>query len=120
MRDYKKIKAFQLGDTMVLKVYKLTKTFPNEEKFGLTSQLRRAVLSVPTNIVEGANRQHKKEYLQFLYISHGSLSEAEYLLHLAHKLNYITDKDFEEIDRLREETAMTLYGLIKSVQNETT
>jgi len=74
---------------------------------------------VPTKIVEGANRQDKKEYLQFLYISRGSLSETEYLLHLAHRLVYLTEKDFQEIDKLQQETAMTLYGLIKSVENET-
>lgn len=119
MRDYKKIKAFQLADTLVLNVYRLTKTFPKEEQFGLTSQLRRAVLSVAANIVEGASRQYKKEYLHFLHISRGSLSETGYLLHLALRLNYLTDKDFGGIDRLQQETAMTLYGLIKSVAKET-
>ena len=119
MRDYKKIKAFQLADALVVEVYRQTKLFPKEEQYGLTSQLRRAALSVPTNIVEGASRQYKKEYLHFLHISRGSIAETEYLLHLAHRLNILTEKDFEEIDKLRQETAMTLFGLIKSVEKET-
>ena len=68
MRNYKNIKAFQLADDLVMEIYKVTKHFPKEELYGLTSQLRRATLSVPTNIAEGASRKHKKDYMHYIYI----------------------------------------------------
>jgi four helix bundle protein len=118
MRDYKNIKAFQFSDNLVVEIYKATKDFPKEEIYGLTSQLRRAAVSVPTNIAEGASRQHKKDYLHFLFIARGSLAETEYLLHLANRLNYFADKKFEQISGIQQESAKTLYGLIQSVQKE--
>ena len=69
MRNYKNIKAYQLADELVQQVYIKTKSFPREEMYGVTSQLRRAIVSVPCNIAEGASRKHKKDYLHFLYIS---------------------------------------------------
>ncbi len=119
MRDYRNIKAYQLSDDMVVEVYRLTKDFPREELYGLTSQLRRASLSVPTNIVEGASRNHKRDYLHFLYISRGSMSETQYLLHLAKRLNYLDESNYESLNHLTEESARTLYGLIVSVEKET-
>ena len=74
MRDYKNIKAFQLADNLAVEVYKVTKKFPREETYGLVSQLRRAAVSVPANIAEGASRQHLKDYANFLYIARGSFS----------------------------------------------
>lgn len=85
MRNIKNIKAFQLSDNLVIEVYRTTKHFPKEELYGLTSQLRRASLSVPTNIAEGASRQHKRDYLNFLYIGRGSLAETAYLLNITNK-----------------------------------
>ena len=118
MRDYKNIKAYQLADTLVINIYKATKNFPKEEIYGLTSQIRRAVISVPSNIAEGASRQHKKDYLQFLYIARGSLAETEYLLHLSNKLDYLTEEEFVTINKLGQETAKTLYGLLEAVKKE--
>ena len=89
MRDYTKIKAFNIADDFVVDIYKHTKCFPKEERYGLTSQIRRAAVSVPSNIAEGASRRHKRDYLHFLYISRGSLAEAGYLLHLSNRLDYI-------------------------------
>jgi four helix bundle protein len=85
VRNIKNIKAFQLSDNLVIEVYRTTKHFPKEELYGLTSQLRRASLSVPTNIAEGASRQNKRDYLNFLYIARGSLAETEYLLNITNK-----------------------------------
>lgn len=119
MRNYKNIKAFQLGDNLVVKVYKVTRNFPKEELYGLTSQLRRAAVSAPTNIAEGASRQHKRDYLHFLYISRGSMAETEYLLHLANRLGYLDNEEYEKLDKLEQEAAKTLYGLISSVEKET-
>lgn len=119
MRDYKNIKVYQLGDDLVVEVYKATQNFSKEELYGLTSQLRRAVVSIPTNISEGASRQHKRDYLHFLYISRGSMAETEYLLHLSNRLEYLNNDEFKKIDLLREEAAKTLFGLITSVEKET-
>jgi four helix bundle protein len=118
MRDYRKIKAWQLADSLVIGVYKATQNFPKEERYGLISQLRRAAVSVPTNIVEGAGRQHKKDYLNFLYTARGSLSEVEYLLGLSERLNFITTENLESINNECNKVQSTLYGLIKSVEDE--
>ena len=118
MRDFKNIKAWQLADKLTLNVYKLTKNFPKEELYGVTSQLRRAAVSVPTNIAEGATRNSSKEYLQFLYIAKSSLAEAEYLLRLSCNLGYLQEQNYREIDNIRIECAKTLYGLISSVAND--
>ena len=118
MRDYRNIKAHQLADRLVVEVYKVSREFPKDEMYGLTSQLRRAAVSVPANIAEGASRQHKKDCLQFLYISRGSLAEVGYLLELANKINYFNNQQFVIIDDLQKETARTLFGLIQSVEKD--
>lgn len=118
MRDYKNIKAYQHTDDLVVEIYKVTKSFPKEELYGLISQLRRAAVSVPANIAEGASRQHKKDYLHFLYIARGSIAETEYLLHLANRLGYLDSSTFDKIYYLKEEAAKTLFGLIGSVEKE--
>lgn len=117
-RDYTKIKAYQFADDLVVLVYRFTKEFPTDEMYGLTSQLRRAAVSVAANIVEGASRQHKRDYLHFLYIARGSLAEAGYLLHVANRLDYIKENDYLTLQNNKEETAKTLFGLIKSVEKE--
>jgi len=117
-RDFKKIKVWQLADRLVLDIYKVTKVFPKEELYGVASQLRRAAVSVPTNIAEGSARNSKKEYLQFLHISKGSLAETEYLLHLSYKLKYLSQNEFECIEKVRIECIKTLYGLISFMKNE--
>jgi four helix bundle protein len=111
-RDFKNIKAWQHADDLAVSAYSKTRFFPKEELYGITSQLRRAVVSVPTNIAEGASREHKKEYLNFLYIARGSLAETEYLLHLANRLKYLQDDDYKKLEDIGEETAKTLQGLI--------
>jgi four helix bundle protein len=118
IRDITKIKAWQYADHLTIKVYSVTKKFPKEELYGLVSQLRRAAVSVPTNIVEGASREHKKEYLQFLYISRGSLEEIRYLIHLAERLNYFSNGNYTELNELVENTSKTLHGLVVAVQKE--
>ena len=118
-RNFKNIKAWQYTDDLAVLVYSKTKSFPKEELYGITSQLRRAVVSIPTNIAEGANREHKKEYLHFLYIAMGSMAETEYLLHLSRRLEYLEDDEYKKLEDLRKESARTLYGLINSVKKET-
>ena len=117
-RDFRKIRAWQLADELVLKVYAASSQFPREELYGLTSQIRRAAVSVAANIVEGANRQSRKEYLQFLYISRGSLEELGYYIDLAHRLDFLTATQSDELKQRREETMKVLQGLIYAVGNE--
>lgn len=117
-RDYRKIKAWQHADCLVKAIYKATKVFPHEERFGLVSQMRSAAVSAATNVVEGASRRHKKDYLRFLLIAKGSLSETSYLVGLSKDLGYLPEKDYVSIERLYHETASTLYGLIRAVEED--
>lgn len=96
VKTHKDLDIWKIGIELVLKIYELTNKFPDSEKFGLTSQMRRCVISIPANISEGAARNSKKEFIQFLYISLSSLSELETHLIIAEKLNYTDIK--EEID----------------------
>jgi four helix bundle protein len=90
MQRFTYLKVWQRSHALVLQVYRLTKSFPPEERYGLTSQLRRAVLSVPTNIAEGSKRHANPEYSRFLNIAEGSLAETEYLLMVSRDLGYLT------------------------------
>lgn len=118
LEGVRKIKAWQLADRLAIEVYRVTKGFPREETYGLTSQMRRAAVSAPANIVEGSLRQYLKEYAQFLYTAMGSLGELEYYIHLAKELGYISEEQHKSLDALREETGKTLYGLIKWVEGQ--
>jgi len=118
MRDFKNIKAWKHADDLAVAVYSKTGIFPKEEVYGLTSQLRRAAVSAPANIAEGAGRGTLKEYLHFLYIARGSLNETGYLIHLSCKLEYFAKKDYEELISLVTEVSKTLYGLISAVKKE--
>jgi four helix bundle protein len=118
MRDYAKIEAWRLADDLTVAVYERTRLFPREEIYGLTSQLRPAAYSVPANIVEGASRESKKDYLHFLYIARGSLSETQYFIHLVERLGYLSP---QEADALKHQTKLTfgcLHGLIRAVERE--
>jgi len=117
-RNFKNIKAWQHADDLAVLVYSKTRSFPKEELYGITSQLRRAAVSVPTNIAEGASREHKREYVHFLSVARGSIAEAEYLLHLSRRVGYLKDDEYKKVEGLREETAKTLQGLINSVKKE--
>ena len=99
---HKDLDVWKLGIELVEKIYKITSQFPKVEHFGLSSQMQRAAVSVPSNIAEGAARNSEKEYIHFLYISLGSLSELETQLIISQKLKYINDKFiFEEVEKLR-------------------
>jgi four helix bundle protein len=89
LQDYQKLQVWQRCHKLVLSLYQATQTFPTVERFGLTSQLRRAALSVPTNIAEGSRRSAPKQYSHFLNIAQGSLSETEYLILVSRELGYL-------------------------------
>jgi len=93
MKDHKELNAWKISMDFVAEVYAITKEFPKEELYGLTSQLRRAVVSIPSNISEGAARNSKKEFVQFLYIALGSAAEAETQLLIAKRLGYMGNID---------------------------
>ncbi len=116
MRDYTKIDAWKLADDLTVAIYEATRTFPREEIYGLTSQLRRAAYSVPANIVEGSSRESKRDYLHFLYIARGSLSEAQYFVQLAGRLGYFSTEQAEALHGRTKQTFGSLHGLIQAVE----
>jgi four helix bundle protein len=118
MRDFTRIIAWRLADDLAVSIYRVTKSFPREELYGLTLQLRRAASSVPANIAEGSNRTSKKDYHRFLSIASGSLAEARYFLHLANRLEYLPEADYLDCSRLAEQTSKTLSGLISITRQE--
>ncbi len=96
MRDHKKLRAFILADELTVLIYKGTKGFPKEEMYGLASQMRRASVSIPSNIVEGCARESQSEYLRFLEIAFGSLRELHYQFSLAERLGYLKELTISE------------------------
>ena len=109
------LEVWKVAHQLTMQVYKITEGFPKTEQFGLTSQVRRSASSVPTNIIEGQARQYKKEFIQFLYISKGSLEETNYHLFLAKDLGYITDEQYKLLFDLCTRIKMMLFKLIKSM-----
>jgi four helix bundle protein len=101
MRDFRRLQVWQRAHALALAVYRATKSFPREEMYGLTSQVRRAATSIPTNIAEGCGRDSTLEFARFLEIGMGSAKELEYQLLLARDLGYITPADY---GNLAEET----------------
>jgi len=94
---WQKLEVWRLSDDLAYRVYQITKDFPKEEMYGLTSQIRRAALSVPTNIVEGYSRKGDKELSRFINISLGSLAETKYLLYFSHRLGYFKDGKYDDL-----------------------
>ncbi|MBA5794016.1 four helix bundle protein [Flavobacterium sp. xlx-214] len=113
MQTHKDLEVWQRSMDLVTQVYLLTKDFPKEEIYGLTSQLRRCAISVPSNIAEGAARQSNKEFIQFLYISLGSLMELETQLIIAKNINFFSEISLNEHINAIEQIGKMLNGLIK-------
>jgi len=116
-RPHKKLDVWKMAMDLVFDVYRVTKNFPMEEKFSLTDQLRRAAVSIPSNIAEGASRNTKKEFANFLYMAQGSLSELDTQSEIALKLGYVESKDFENLELKMDRIGRMITGLIKSVRN---
>ena len=111
---YKKLLVWQVADELAHFVYDFTLSFPKDEQFSLTSQLRRAVISVVANIIEGYGRYNKNEFRHFLSIALGSLSEVEYYLEFSFKRKYINQRQFSQAVELRERCGKLLWRLYKS------
>lgn len=109
---YKKLNVFIKSDELAVLIYRDTKDFPRDEIFGLVSQMRRAAVSIPANIVEGYGRNGKRERLQFCYIAQGSLMELEYYIDLSYKLGYINDEKYKILKSKRSEVGRLLNGFI--------
>ncbi len=118
IKDFRDLDVWKLGKEIVVDVYRASKEFPKEEMYGLVSQLRRATVSVPSNIAEGFNRQHNKEYRQFLYIALGSCAELETQLEVSCELGYLKKEIvILLLEKIKRECRM-LHNLIKKI-NET-
>jgi four helix bundle protein len=119
MANYKSLDAWKRAMEVVKEIYLITATFPKEEVYGLTSQMKRAAVSIPSNIAEGVGRQYKKDTLQFLYISRGSIYELETLLDICVSVEIITQLQYTQIAVPIEISMKVLSGLIRSVESRT-
>ena len=114
--SYKSLMVWQKGMGLAKRLYALTRAFPSDERFGLVSQIRRASVSVPSNIAEGQARGGKKEFAQFLYIAKGSLAELDTQIELAKEIGYIKENESKEIGQLIAELQRMLHSLIQKVK----
>src|SRR3990172_2184881 len=117
MANFKNLIVWQRADELAFQIYKLTEGLPKSETFGLTSQLRRAALSIPTNIVEGNNRKSKREFYHFIDIALGSLAETEYLLMFAKRLGYIKS-NIDYLEDIISEIGKLLWSLQKRLKSK--
>jgi four helix bundle protein len=118
MRDPAKLRAFELADKLALLIYTSTSKFPRTEQFGLVSQMRRASVSIPSNIVEGCARHTEQEYLRFLDIAYGSSCELQYQTSLAFRLGFINEEDYAILVNACKETSRVLNSLINSLRRK--
>ena len=114
--SWRELKVWQLAHEFVIDIYKNTANFPKEEIYGLTSQLRRAAVSVPSNIVEGNSRRFRKEYINFLYVSRGSLEEARYQLFLSQELTFLPAEIYNKLEEQAVGVSILLNRLIDKLE----
>lgn len=113
IKSYRDLKVWNVGMDLSVLCYRLTKAFPREEQYGLTSQIRRASVSIPANVAEGHGRRTRTDYLRFVYNAQGSLKELETLLELSHRVGFLADQT--EVSELCAATGQLLSGLIRSL-----
>ena len=117
-KPHKQLDAWTTAVELAQLVYRTTDKFRPKEQFGLTNQARRAAISIPSNIAEGAARQTKKEFIQFLYIAKGSLSELDTQLELARRLEYLGQRELESLVEMLERVDRMLSGLIRHLRTK--
>jgi four helix bundle protein len=118
MRDHTTLRAFEVADEVAVLIYRATRAFPKEEVYGLTSQMRRAAVSVPSNIVEGCARESQAEYLRFLEIAFGTLRELHYQFGLVRRLGYADESDAPLCDTKMLEAEKVLGALLRSMRKD--
>ena len=117
MQDYRKLSVWQKSHELTLEVYKVSADFPKGELYGLTSQIRRAAYSVPSNIAEGCGRGSEKDFLRFLLIAYGSISELSYFLILSEDLGYMSKEAGEELTANLVQVRRMLWSFIEKVKS---
>lgn len=115
VRDYRDLLVWQKSVDFVEAIYRLSRNFPQHEQYGLTNQLRRSAVSVPSNIAEGQARQHRNEFRQFLFIAKGSLAEAHTQILISNRLDYLTNEELENLNKNINELQKMLHSLIKKL-----
>jgi four helix bundle protein len=118
MKDFRSLKVWEKAHLLTLKIYKATEDFPKHELYGVTSQIRRAVASIPTNIAEGSGKDGDAELKRYFLIAMGSSSELEYLLLLAHDLNYLADDNYQEMSAELVEIRKMLNAFIQKLKEK--
>lgn len=117
MKTYREFIAWQKAMSFVTNIYKLTQSFPKEELFGLTSQIRRSAISIPSNFSEGFGRKGNKEFLRFIKISVGSLYECQTQLEISKNIEYLNEEEFERLFNNSKEIEALLRGLERKLEN---
>jgi four helix bundle protein len=117
-KPHKKLKAWKQSMDLVIEIYRATEDFPSQEIYGLTNQIRRAAVSIPSNIAEGAARQTKKEFANYLHVAQGSLSELDTQIELARRLGYLNDGDWKVLDQQMERIDKMISGFIKRLNQK--
>jgi four helix bundle protein len=113
---WRKLEVWELADDLAFEIYQVSRNFPKEEIYGITSQIRRAALSIPTNIVEGYSRKGDKELSRFINISLGSLAETKYLIYFSHRLKYLANNEYNKIKQGYEKLGKRLWRFYESVR----
>lgn len=116
MHNFEKLEIWKSSINLAAKIYKITENFPKHEKYGLISQIQRSAVSVSSNIAEGSTRQYKKEFINFLYISRGSISELISQLTIANKINYLNKEDYENLYKEINTISKQINSMIKSLK----
>ncbi len=119
IKSFTDLNAWKEGHKLVIEIYRITKDFPKEELFGLTNQIRRAAVSITSNIAEGFSRQSPKEKMQFYYIAQGSLTELQNQLLISLDIGYVDQNKFDKIAELTVVVHKLINGLIKYLRNNT-
>jgi four helix bundle protein len=115
IKSFQDLRVWQLGIEIVKEIYRLTENFPKKEVYGLTSQIRRSVISIPSNIAEGFRRYHNKEYRQFLFVALGSCAELETQIIIAKELSYINEDDKVKVLEKSDHLSRMISNLIKKI-----
>jgi four helix bundle protein len=118
VRNFRELDVWKKAHGLTLEIYRLTATFPNQEKYGLTSQLQRAAASIGANLAEGCGRETDADFGRFIQIARGSASEVEYHLLLAHDLSLVSDIDYERLNAKINEVKRMLFGFNRYLEAE--